>query len=77
VGLERAGSSVGLPEKPQKKTSRTVYFTYMGSRDPPADYYELLPTWWCRRFYQSFNFLLRSVKGFLFCEVLKIVISYT
>jgi hypothetical protein len=28
-----------------KKTFRTVYFTYMGSCDPPADHYELWPSW--------------------------------
>jgi hypothetical protein len=45
VGVERSGSAVRLPNKsPEKKTPRTVYFTYMGSRDPPADHYELWPT---------------------------------
>jgi hypothetical protein len=69
---------VGLPKKsPEKKTSRTVYFTYMGGRNPPADHYELWPTWWSRRRSKLFKFLYRSVKGFLFCEVLKMAISYT
>jgi hypothetical protein len=49
----------------------------MGSRDPPADRYKLWPTWWSCRRNQLFKFLLGSVKGFLFCEVLKMAISYT
>jgi hypothetical protein len=53
------------------------YFTFMGSRDPPADHYELWRTWWSRRRYELFKFLYLSVKGFLFCEVLKIAIFYT
>jgi hypothetical protein len=41
-GLECSGSAVRLPNKsPEKKTPRTVCFTYMGSRDPLADHYEL------------------------------------
>jgi hypothetical protein len=43
--------------KKKKKTPPTVYFTYMGSRDPPADYYELWLTWCSRRRNQFFKFL--------------------
>jgi hypothetical protein len=41
----------------RKKTPLTVYFTYMGSRDPQADHYELWPTWWSHRRYQMFKLL--------------------
>jgi hypothetical protein len=65
------------PRSPRKKTPPTDNFTYMGSRDPPADHYERWPAWWSRQRNQLFKFLLGSVKGFLFCEVLKMAISYT
>ena len=63
--------------KHRKKTPPVDNFTHMGNRDPPADHYELWPTWWSHRHNQLCTFLFWSVRGFLFCEVSKMAISYT
>jgi hypothetical protein len=65
--------SVGLPNKsPEKNFANRKLHLYGEPRPPPpADHYELWPTWCSRRRYQLCKFLLWSVEGFLFCEVLK------
>jgi hypothetical protein len=75
VGLERSGPTVRFPNKIPKNTPSVDSFTYMGSHDP-SDHHELGPTRWSCRLEQNYKFLLRLVKGILFCEVLKLSISY-
>jgi hypothetical protein len=64
------------PSSHRKKTPPVNNITHMESRDPPANHYQLWPTWWSRRHNQVYKLLLWSVEGFL-CEVLKMAVSYT
>ena len=70
------GRLCACPTKHRKKTPSVDNFTHMGSHEP-AYHYKLWPTWWSHRRNQLYKFLLWSVKGFLFCEVLNMAISYT
>jgi hypothetical protein len=65
------------PRSHQKKNSANRKLHLYEEPRPPADHYELWPTWWFRRRNELCKFLFCSVKGFLFCEVLKMAISYT
>jgi hypothetical protein len=63
-------SAVRLPNKPlEKNTSQIDNFSHMGSRDPPP----IIMNFGLLQFYE---FLIWLIKNFLFCEALKMAISF-
>jgi hypothetical protein len=59
------GRLCACPRNHRKKSPPVDNVTYMGSRDPPADYYQLWPTWWsCQRYQFCANFCFDRLRGF-------------
>jgi hypothetical protein len=70
VGRALARENMG-----KNSTSRQLHL--YGEPRPAADHYELWPTWWPTDLMSSKKILHSSFKGFSFCEMVKMAISYT